>query len=454
MLDTFYTETNYTAVFDKSKLVIESSCGEAMNRHRTDARLQFERCGFPDSSLEESQYTNLKQALQNPFELSLIKPGHEVNLLNAFQCDVPDINTHNIFLLNGWYIKQNLLKSGLPEGVILCSMSEASVKYPDLVNRYYHRQAKASNDGMVHFNTMFSQDGIFLYVPKNTLVEKPIQIINILNSTTDLFVNQRGLFIIEDGSAAKILICDHADTQNHFASNHVREVFVGNNANFDIYLIENQHNLVTQVISTFIEQGRDSNVLSNFITLHNGLTRNNTFVKLAGENAEAHLYGLALTDKTQHVDNYTFIEHAVPHCRSTELFKYILDDHSTGAFRGRILVAPDAQKTEAFQTNNNVCLSKDAKIYSKPQLEIYADDVKCSHGATVGQLDEQALFYMRARGISEREAKMLLMFAFSHEVVENVRLAPLQERLHDLVERRLRGEISKCVGCAICNTNH
>jgi len=207
---------------------------------------------------------------------------------------------------------------------------------------------------------------------------------------------------------------------------------------------------VSQVISTFIKQEASSNVLSNIVTLHNGITRNNTYVELAGEHAESHLYGMALTDKTQQVDNFTFIDHAKPNCTSTELFKYVLDDRSSGAFRGRILVRKDAQKTMAYQSNKNICMTPNAKMYTKPQLEIYADDVKCSHGATVGQLDESQVFYLRSRGIPESEALLLMMFAFTNEVIENIRLEPLKERIKELVEKRFRGELSKCVGCAIC----
>ena len=206
----------------------------------------------------------------------------------------------------------------------------------------------------------------------------------------------------------------------------------------------------TRFASVHVKQEAGSNVLVNGITLNNGLTRNNYYIELNGEQAEATLCGMSILDKEQQLDTYSHITHAVPYCTSNELFKNVLDDHAVGAFSGRILVKEDAQKTAAYQTNRNLCATREARMYSKPQLEIYADDVKCSHGATVGQLDENALFYMRSRGINEKEARLLLMFAFVNEVIDTIRLDALKDRLHLLVEKRFRGELNRCQGCAIC----
>ena len=186
------------------------------------------------------------------------------------------------------------------------------------------------------------------------------------------------------------------------------------------------------------------------MTLHNGITRNTTEVTLAGRGAEVNLLGMAIEDKQQRVDNHTFIDHAVPDCTSNELFKYVLDDSAVGAFAGKVLVREGAQHTSSQQTNRNLCATREAHMYTQPQLEIYADDVKCSHGATVGQLNEDALFYMQQRGIPQKEARLLLMFAFVNEVIDEIRLEALKDRLHHLVEKRFRGELNKCQGCAIC----
>jgi Fe-S cluster assembly protein SufD len=230
----------------------------------------------------------------------------------------------------------------------------------------------------------------------------------------------------------------------------VIEVFVGKNAMFDLYELEETHTGNVRISNMYIRQEAGSNVLLNGMTLHNGISRNNVEVALVGENAEINLCGMAIADKNQQVDNHTFIDHLVPNCKSNELFKYILDEQAVGVFTGKVLVRPGAQHTNSRQTNRNLCITREACMYTQPQLEIYADDVKCSHGATVGQLDENALFYMRTRGIPEKEVRLLLMFAFVNEVIDLIRLDALKERLHLLVEKRFRNELSRCQGCYIC----
>jgi Fe-S cluster assembly protein SufD len=227
-------------------------------------------------------------------------------------------------------------------------------------------------------------------------------------------------------------------------------VFVGENATYEHYKLENTNTKTTNLSTLLIDQSASSSVLGNIITLHNGVTRNTVEINLNGENCDAMLCGMVIGDKNQKVDNFTSILHNKPNCNSKELFKYVLDDMAVGGFTGKLYVAKDAQKTAAFQTNRNILLSKTARMNTKPQLEIYADDVKCSHGATVGQLDEIAKFYLQSRGISEKEARLLLMFAFTNDVIENIRIDALQDRIKMLVEKRLRGELSKCEGCVIC----
>ncbi|MDR1698459.1 MAG: Fe-S cluster assembly protein SufD, partial [Prevotellaceae bacterium] len=249
---------------------------------------------------------------------------------------------------------------------------------------------------------------------------------------------------------AQVLVCGHTIDRKKFLANRITEVFVGENAHYEHYKLENTSTGMSNIGSLFVAQQASSEVLVNEITLHNGQTRNNVHIDLLGENAQITLCGMAITDQEQQVDNYTFINHAKPNCKSTELYKYVLNDQSQGAFAGRILVAKDAQKTQAFQINKNICMSRKAKMRTKPQLEIYADDVKCSHGATVGQLNDEALFYLRTRGISEKEARMLLMVAFVDEVLKNIHIPSLQDSIRLLVEKRFRGELVKCEGCAIC----
>ena len=323
-------------------------------------------------------------------------------------------------------------------------------KYPEVASRYYVKAAPTGKDGIVALNTMLAQDGFVVYVPEGVVVERPIQLVNIFRSDVDTMANRRILVIMEPRSEAKLLVCDHSIDDVKFLATQVVEIFAGEGAFFDYYDLEESSMSTTRFASVHVKQEAGSNVLVNGITLNNGLTRNNYYIELNGEQAEATLCGMSILDKEQQLDTYSHITHAVPHCTSNELFKNVLDDHAVGAFSGRILVKEDAQKTAAYQTNRNLCATREARMYSKPQLEIYADDVKCSHGMTTGQLDETALFYMQSRGIPRDEARMLLSVAFTADVIDYVRLDALKDRLHKLVEKRFRGELARCAGCRIC----
>jgi len=338
----------------------------------------------------------------------------------------------------------------LPKGVIIGSLKEIAISHPELLKNYFGKLSSTKNDGLIAFNGAFAQDGFFMYVPKGVELDKPVQLVNIMRSDVDFMANSHNLIILEEGARAQLLVCDHTMDDVRFLSNRVTEVFVGENASYEHYKLENTHVKTTNLSTLLIDQKASSNVLANVITLHNGVTRNSIEIDLAGEHCETLLCGMVIADKKQQVDNFTYILHNKPDCHSNELFKYVLDDESKGGFTGKILVAKDAQKTAASQTNRNILLKKTAKMSTKPQLEIYADDVKCSHGATIGQLDETAKFYMQSRGIPEAEARLLLMFAFTNDVIENIKISALQDRIKLLVEKRLRGELSKCEGCIIC----
>ena len=437
-------------MYDQYHSLIDSHASPILNALREKAMSDFRVTGFPSPNDEEYKHTNIPDLFAPDYGLNLNRLEIPVNPYEVFRCDVPNLSTLLYFVVNdSFYTKENP-KVKLPEGVLIGSLNEMARSHPDLVQRYYGKQACTQNDGIVALNTAFVQDGFFLYVPKGVIIEKPIQLINILRGDADFMVNRRLLIILEEGAQARLLVCDHTMDKKKFLSSQVTEIYAGKNAVFDYYDIEESSLNTNRITSTFVYQAEKSNVLINGITLHNGTTRNNYRMTFSGEHAEAHLCGMAIADKKQSVDNHTFIDHAVPHCTSNELFKYVLNDSSTGSFSGRILVREGAQKTSAYQTNRNLCATKEAHMYTKPQLEIYADDVKCSHGATVGQLDENALFYLRSRGIPEAEARMLLMFAFTNDVIENVRMDALKDRLRQLVEKRFRGELDKCAGCNIC----
>ncbi len=262
-------------------------------------------------------------------------------------------------------------------------------------------------------------------------------------------VQHRNLFITGKNSRAEVIICDHTLSGHLFLTNSVTEVGVAENAGFDLVRMQNEHNHAVQITHTWIEQQAHSVARHNTISLHGGKVRNNLNVKLKGEGASCDALGLSLIDKQQHIDNFTVIEHQEPYCTSNQHYKSVLDDVASGAFSGKIHVFKDAQKTQAYQSNNNILLTKDAKMHTKPQLEIYADDVKCSHGATVGQMDQNALFYLQTRGIPKDEARLMLMYAFADEVISGIAHKALKDRIEDLVSKRLRGELARCNNCAV-----
>lgn len=444
-------EQQYINLYKQYHEQIKANAAPVINVSRDASFDLFEKLGFPTSNDENYKYSDLKDALSADYGLNINRLPIPVNPYEVFSCDVPGIHSYLFFVVNdGFYPVNDVRNQQLPEGVIIGSLSEVAKSHPELVSQYYGKLSSAKKDGLIAFNGAFAQDGFFMYVPKNVQLDRPVQLVNIMRSDVDFMANSHNLVILEEGAKAQLLVCDHTVDDVHFLSNRVTEVFVAQNATYEHYKLENTHVKTTNLSTLLIDQQTSSNVLANVITLHNGVTRNNIEIDVDGEHCETLLCGMVIGDKKQQVDNFTSIIHNKPNCNSRELFKYVLDDLSKGGFTGKLYVARDAQKTAAFQTNRNILLNKTAKMRTKPQLEIYADDVKCSHGATVGQLDESAMFYMRQRGIPEKEARLLLMYAFTGDIIDNIRIDALQERIKMLVEKRLRGELSKCEGCIIC----
>lgn len=442
-------EDEYRFLYEDNRELINGISPEYIVKIRDKAINDFIKSGIPDKSTEEYRYTDFRSVFSNDFRKNFSEEKYDVNLREVFQCNVPELDTHLILLINGHYYEHNEKIPDINTGIILCSLKDAFIKYPELIKKHHTKYAGHNKNGLVALNTAFAQDGFFLYIPENIVLEKAIQVVNLLRANENRMIQQRNLIVLENRSSARIVVCDHTLSEHKYLTNNVTEIFAGSESVFDIYNMQDEHNLASKVNHIFISQQTGSNVLSNTISLHGGIIRNNIHVLLNGKNCENHTYGIFLSDKTQHIDNYSFIDHAFPSCTSNELFKGILDDTSTGAFSGRILVRKDAQKTQAYQANNNILLTDNARINTKPQLEIYADDVKCSHGATVGQLDEEAMFYIRSRGIDLKEAKMLLMFAFAKEVINKIRILPLQERIEELIGKRLSGELTRCSNCAV-----
>jgi len=455
------SEQQYIELYEQARQMIFNHAPEEMNAVRDEAFKDFKRQGFPSRKVERYKYTDIDKLFAPDYGVNLNRLEIPVDPYQAFRCDVPNLSTSLYFVVNDTFYNKALPQASLPAGVIIGSLRDHFSHRSPLtahLSKYYAKLAKTSDDAITALNTMLAQDGMLVYVPKNVKVDRAIQVINILKATPqnaqrvvpDLMVNRRVLIILEEGAELKMLFCDHAADDRNFLATQVIEAYVGANASLDLYCLEETHYKNVRLSNVYIDQQRDSRVNHNVITLHNGTTRNKLDLTFSGEGAECGCYGCVIADKQQHVDNNTLITHKVAHCTSNELYKYVLDDKSTGAFAGRVLVEHGAQKTTSQMTNQNLTATKEARMFTQPMLEIYADDVKCAHGSTVGQLNNAALFYMRQRGISLKEAKLLLQNAFINEVIDKMQLEPLRDRLHYLVEKRFRGELNKCDGCKLC----
>lgn len=441
--------SNFSSLFESGRSLLGNGLGEAMDAAREEAFAAFVQAGGLPQGTENYRYGNLLPVFGRDYNVSLKYVEQDVNLSEVFQCNVPALDTSLVLTINGWYWRGNR-ETELPEGVVVCGLAEASTRYKDLFEKHYNHYTRAGEgDGLVDLNTAFAQDGVFVYVPAGVSLPQPVQIVNLLRARKDLMAFQRNLIIVERGARATFLVCDHTLSDHYFLANSLTEVVVGENAEVDYYQVQNRHLGASQVNSVFVHQRRDARFEANVISLYGGFIRNNLYVALAEEGGTCDLYGMYLSDKNQVVDNFTSIDHVAPHCRSNEHFKGVLDDMALANFAGVITVRPNAQQTEAYQANNNLLLTDTARVNTKPQLVIDADDVKCSHGATVGQIDEEALFYLRSRGIGLSEARMMMMFGFAHEIVGKVRLEPLRAKIDDLVDKRLRGELTKCHHCVM-----
>ena len=458
------SEQQYIELYEQYRDLICSHSAGVMNVVRDAAFDDFKRQGFPTRKVERYKYTDMQKLFEPDYGLNLNRLDIPVDPYEAFRCDVPNLSTSLYFVVNDGLYTQH--SGHLPEGVIVGSLreifSQSSSPSGDggglCFSQYYSKLAHTADDAVTALNTMLAQDGLLVYVPKGVQVDRAIQVVNILKSPSPtgngmegaLMVNRRVLIIVEEGASVRLLFCDHAADDRPFLTTQVIEAYVGANASLDLNCLEETHYKNVRVSNVYINQQRDSRVNHNVITLHNGVTRNRLDLTLSGEGAECFCNGCVIGDKGQHVDNNTLIDHRASHCTSHELYKYVMGDQSVGAFAGRVLVRHGAQKTSSEEVNQNLCTSREARMYTQPMLEIYADDVKCSHGSTVGQLNDAALFYMRQRGITEKEARLLLELAFINEVVDHIDLIPLRDRLRYLVEKRFRGELSKCEGCKLC----
>ena len=444
----------YTDLFSQYGERINAASSAALNALRPAALAALEGKELPRKGGEDYETTDLDAMYAPDYGLNIDRIDVSADIDEPFRCDVPNLSTSLYYIFNDSYHGSGFNSGLLPDGVIVDSLRNATGMTADIICKHYGTVAPIDNP-QVALNTLLAQDGILVYIPAGVAVEKPIQLVNLLRANSPVMTNRRALIIVEPGAQAKMLVCDHTQSDGiDFLNTQVVEVIVGRGATFDLYDLEEASERTRRVSSVWVRQAAESNVLINGITLMNGTTRNDYHIEIDGERAETQLLGMAIASGSQHVDNHTYIGHNVGYCRSNELFKYVLDDDAVGAFAGKILVAPGSPRTEAYQSNRNICASGNAKMFTKPQLEIYTDDVKCGHGATVGQLDQDAMFYMQTRGISCREARTLLMQAFMSDIIDGVRLDALKDRLRHLVEKRFAGTLAQCRSCTVAQVCH
>jgi feS assembly protein sufD len=444
------SEKQYIDLYNETQGMIKQHSCDVLNKVRDKAFEDFKAQGFPTKKVERYKYTDIPKLFAPDYGLNLQRLKMPINPYEDFKCDVPNLSTSLYFVVNDQFYNDQLPKAQLNDGIVVDSFSNAIKTHGEIITNHYAKLADTAKDALTAFNTMLAQDGLFVYVPKGVKSDRTIQVINILRSDVDLMLNRRILIVLEKGAELSMLFCDDSADDRKFLATQVIEAYVGDNAKLELNCLEETHLKNVRVSNVYIDQQSNSRVSHNIITLHNGVTRNKLDLTFSGEGSECFLNGCVVADKHQHIDNNTVINHAVGNCTSNQLYKYVLDDHAVGAFAGLIYVAKDAQKTLSHEVNQNLCAASTAHMYTQPMLEIYADDVQCNHGSTVGQLNDAALFYMQQRGIDKREAKLLLEFAFVNEVIDKMELVPLRDRLHHLVEKRFRGELDKCGGCKLC----
>ena len=444
------SEKQYIDLYNETQGMIKQHSCDVLNKVRDKAFEDFKRQGFPTKKMERYKYTDISKLFAPDYGLNLQRLKMPINPYEEFKCDVPDLNTSLYFVVNDQFYTDQLPKPQLNDGIVVDSFLNALKTHSEIITKHYAKLADTAKDALTAFNTMLAQDGLFVYVPKDVKADRTIQVINILRSDVNLMLNRRILIVLEDGAELSMLFCDDSADDRKFLATQVIEAYVGNNAKLELNCLEETHLKNVRISNVYIDQQKNSRVSHNIITLHNGVTRNKLDLTFSGEGSECFLNGCVVADKHQHVDNNTVINHSVGNCTSNQLYKYVLDDHAVGAFAGLVYVAKDAQKTLSHEVNQNLCASSTAHMFTQPMLEIYADDVQCNHGSTVGQLNNAALFYMQQRGIDKREAKLFLEFAFVNEVIDKMELVPLRDRLHHLVEKRFRGELDKCRGCQLC----
>jgi len=403
---------------------------------RTNAIKKFEELGFPNRKLEDWKYTSLNRILKEDYTV-FSKKKNVIDFKEVKNYFIDNIESYKIIFVDGCF--DPFLSQISHNGLDICIMSAAlnKAKYSKIIKKFFNKSAD-SEDSLTSLNTAFSKEGAYVHIPKNTILEKPIEIIHFATgSEAALMLQPRNLIIVEENSELEIIERHQSLTVNPIFTNSVTEIFAQKNSNVDYYKIQNDVITSSLVDNTYISQKRNSDVKVHTFSFGGKLTRNNLNFYQKDKSIESTMKGVTIIDYDQLVDHHTLVHHANPNCESHQDYKGIYSGKSTGVFNGKIIVDKIAQKTNAFQQNNNILLDDKSTINSKPQLEIFADDVKCSHGCTIGQLDQDALFYLRARGIPKKDAKALLTYAFANTVLQSVKIPELKHKVKKIIAKKL-----------------
>lgn len=394
---------------------------------RSEAIKNFEAVGFPTKKQEAWKYTSLNSIIKEDYSL-FPKKTKALDFKDVKKYFLHDLDTYKLVFIDG--IFSAYLSATTHDGIDVCTMSAAlnKSKYKPIIDVYFNKIAQ--EESLTSLNTAFAKEGAFINIPKGKVADKPIEVIHFSTGAEDAFMGQpRNLVIAEENTEVQIIERHQSLTSNAVLTNSVTEIFAAKRALVDYYKIQNDTLTASLVDNTYIEQHHESIVSVHTFSLGGNVTRNNLNFYQKGEYMDSILKGVTIIEGKQHVDHHTLVHHQVPNCESHQDYKGIFDEKSTGIFNGKVIVDKIAQKTNAYQSNNNILVDDKATINSKPQLEIFADDVRCSHGCTIGQLDESALFYLRSRGIGKKEARALLMYAFANTVLESVKIPQLKQRI-------------------------
>jgi Fe-S cluster assembly protein SufD len=423
--------------FEVSREVTTWPQNEYLQELQEQAIEQFKRLGIPSTKDEYYKYTAVDRQLRTGYHQHFTPVEVQVSSKELADARIPGLDAHLIVLVNGRFNEDLSSVEDAADEILIENLADAAENYPKLFNRHFGRYADSTRESFIALNTAFARDGLFVYVPNGTVAKKPIHVLHLVRSEEPRLLQPRNLIVVGQSSEIDLIESFQTLDDTRSFTNGVTEIAVDENAHVDHYTLQLEGTGGSQVYTTQVHQQDNSTFSTNTFTLDGAFTRNNLNIVVDGQNCETNLYGLCLGKGSQHVDNHTIVDHAQPHCHSNELYRSILDDASSGVFNGRVLVREDSQKIDAFQSNKTILLTDEASIDTKPELEIYADDVECSHGATIGQLDEEALFYLRSRGVPERRAKVLLLYAFASDVVDEIDIEPLHSFVDKLVSARL-----------------